>query len=209
MAGRDGKGWEHPTLPQRGTVGPGQSLQGARSRWARGLRGPTGDVPPAWWVQPPTSPRRQERAEEPQPQLAPLPSDTWGCPQCKPDHQHSGRASPVASAFGSKRVCWDTAWDHPRAQGEGCQAPHGRASPQRLPPVGRGRAQAASWIWANPKPLKLCEQSPAGWQQQGTLLGVGREGVPGGCGCRTKPTCTSVQSRRAGKSPEKAQNPQT
>lgn len=55
-------------------------------------------------------------------------------------------ATPVTLAFVSKDVCWDTARDHPCAQAEGCQAPHGSASPWHLPPMGRGEAQAASWI---------------------------------------------------------------
>lgn len=76
MAGRDGKRWEHPTPPKRGTAEPGPSLWGAVSRRAQRLRVPMGHVPPARRVQLLTSPRAPagkggQRAGEPQPASGP------------------------------------------------------------------------------------------------------------------------------------------
>lgn len=99
-AGRDGKGWEHPTPPQRKTAEAGQSLRGAGSCWARGLCGPMGDISPARWEQLLTSPRashRRGRAE----------GTEASATACPPAQQHLGM-SPVPArtpALGESYSC--------------------------------------------------------------------------------------------------------
>lgn len=97
----------------------------------------------AWWPhRTHLLPTGCSHLKDPQPEELILSSGASACPPAQPHlrwPQHSGRATPVTSAFVSKQISWDTAWTIcvPRARG---------ASPQHLPPMGRGEAQAALWI---------------------------------------------------------------
>lgn len=96
------------------------------------------------------------RVVEPQP--APLPSLTWDGPSTQGGLLLSPQllsASPSAGTLpGTVRV--------PRARG---------ASPRHPPPVGRGKAQAASRIWANQSPRRSVSSFPLGVSSGGTVLG--------------------------------------
>lgn len=96
------------------------------------------------------------------------------CPPAQPHlgwPRHSVGATPVTSASVSKHSCWDAAWDHPCAQGRGCQPP---ASPSR----GQGKGTDSLLDLGKPKPPKLHEQFPTGGQQWGQCWG-GQGGQPG------------------------------
>lgn len=114
-------------------------------------------------------PSRCSHWKDPHPSQAREGGGLWSlslppCPASPGMAQHSGRATPVTSAFVSNHICWDTAWDHPCAQGEGCQP---LASPSR----GQRKGTGSLLDLGKPKPPKLHEQFPTGGQQWGTVLG--------------------------------------
>lgn len=128
------------------------------------------------------------RLKDPQPSQAREGRGSWSlsCPPAQPLlgwPQRSGRAAPVTSAFVSKHICCDTAWDHPCAQGEGCQPP---ASPSR----GRGKGTSSLLDLGRAKPPKLREQFPTGGQQWGTVLGWAGRAAREAAGVRPSQPCS-------------------
>lgn len=105
---------------------------------------------------------------------------------------------------------WDTAWDHPYAQGEGCQGPLCQCQLLAFPSRGQGLGMGSLLESGKPKPLNLCEQIPAGGQQ--TSLGhcwgwAGRLPVSGQAGWHS---CTVLQGwvgSRKGSKPRNLTHP--
>lgn len=96
------------------------------------------------------------RVAEPQP--APLPSLTWDGPSTQGglllSPQLLSASASAGTLPGTVRV--------PRARG---------ASPRHPPPVGRGKAQAASRIWANQSPRRSVSSFPLGVSSGGQCWG--------------------------------------
>lgn len=125
-------------------MGRDRSLLGAGSRWAQGLRGPTGLVPPARWVQPLPSPP-QARAEG-------RGASATACPPCPATPGDVPCASQATSTPGGlllspQLLSASTAAETPPGTScgrsvRGARPPHGSASPgTSLPRAGDGHRQ--------------------------------------------------------------------
>lgn len=130
-----------------------------------------------------------------EPQPAPLPSLTWDGPST----QGGLLLSPqILSASTSAGTLPETI-PVPRAKG---------ASPQHLPPVGRGKAQAASWIWANQSPRSSMSSFPLEVSSGGQCWG-GQGGQPGRLQVSEQVnscTCTAPKSLDKSRKDSKATN---